>query len=115
MLRKINNILRYTTKSILLVLSIIVMFNINTINAKAEEDIITTHIWATTYDDWNHWEYCTLCGEVRNLAAHVYKDVWYQGQESCSAYNYSNRMCDCGYNYVYYKPHGNNLSEIFYH
>lgn len=72
--------------------------------AKADA-IEHTHIWATTYDSTNHWEYCTVCGEKRNVTAHVFTDHWYLGHESCNINNYSLRTCSCGYSYTYHKPH----------
>lgn len=72
--------------------------------AKADS-IEHTHIWATKYDDKNHWEYCTVCGEKRNVTAHTFTDHWAYGYESCSSNNYSRRICNCGYSYIYHKPH----------
>ena len=64
-----------------------------------------THIWASKYDTTNHWEYCTICGEKRNVTTHTYTDHWYGGN-SCSGQCYSIRTCECGYSYTYRKPHG---------
>lgn len=64
-----------------------------------------THIWATTYDSTNHWEYCTVCGEKRNVTAHVFTDHWNNGKESCFWSNYDTKTCECGYSYIYHKPH----------
>ena len=64
-----------------------------------------THIWATKYDSTNHWEYCTVCNQTRNVTAHSYTDKWYYGSESCNNGNYSLRTCSCGYSYKYIKPH----------
>lgn len=72
--------------------------------AKADA-IEHTHIWATKYDSTNHWEYCTVCGEKRNVTAHVFTDHWYLGYENCNRQNYSLRTCSCGYSYTYHKPH----------
>lgn len=72
--------------------------------AKADA-IEHTHIWATTYDSTNHWEYCTVCGEKRNVTAHVFTDHWNNGKESCSWTNYDTKTCECGYSYIYRKPH----------
>ena len=69
------------------------------------ETIDHTHIWATKYDSTNHWEYCTVCGDKRNVTAHVYTDHWAFGYESCRSDNYSRRICSCGYSYIYRKPH----------
>ncbi|MBE5936247.1 MAG: hypothetical protein E7262_10795 [Lachnospiraceae bacterium] len=92
--------------SMLLILVFVMCFNKNSnVVANAAEDVITTHIWATTYDKNNHWEYCTLCGEIRNKVAHTFVDHWLYGSESCNDTNFSTRICDCGYNYVYKKPH----------
>ena len=61
------------------------------------ETIEHTHIWATKYDSTNHWEYCTVCGEKRNVTAHVFTDHWQFGYESCNGNNYSLRTCtSCG-------------------
>ena len=72
----------------------------------AADTISHTHIWATKYDKTNHWEYCTVCGEKRNVTAHTFTDHWRLGYESCSSSNWSNRSCTCGYSYTYRKPHG---------
>ena len=72
--------------------------------AKADS-IEHTHIWATKYDDKNHWEYCTVYGEKRNVTAHVFTDHWVYGYESCNWANPSTRTCSCGYSYIYHKPH----------
>lgn len=64
-----------------------------------------SHIWATTYDATNHWEYCTVCGEKRNIHEHSFTDHWALGAESCRSTNYSIRTCDCGYSTTYRKPH----------
>ena len=69
------------------------------------ETIDHTHIWATTYDSTNHWEYCTVCGEKRNVTAHAFTDHWQFGYESCNGNNYSLRTCTCGFSYIYHKPH----------
>ena len=63
-----------------------------------------THIWATTYDSTNHWEYCTVCGEKRNVTAHVFTDHWYSNPYACGG-KASNRTCDCGYGYEYVPQH----------
>lgn len=63
-----------------------------------------THIWATKYDDKNHWEYCTVCGEKRNVTAHTFTDHWYSNPYVCGG-KASNRTCDCGYGYTYYPQH----------
>ena len=69
------------------------------------ETIEHTHIWATKYDSTNHWEYCTVCGEKRNVIAHAFTDHWQYGYESCNSNNYSLRTCTCGFSYIYHKPH----------
>lgn len=69
------------------------------------ETIDHTHIWATKYDSTNHWEYCTVCGEKRNVTAHAFTDHWQYGYESCNNNNYSLRTCTCGFSYIYHKPH----------
>jgi len=77
----------------------------NVMSSYAEE-IIHTHIWATKYDDKNHWEYCTVCNKVQNKQEHKCVDHWFNGTDSCVHNNFSNRICECGYNYTYKKPHG---------
>lgn len=75
--------------------------------ARAEK-IIHTHIWATKYNENKHWEYCTVCNEIRNEHTHNMVDNWEYGYESCHQYNgnnFSTRICECGYSYVYRKPH----------
>ena len=64
-----------------------------------------THIWADKYDSSNHWKYCTVCGTVKDKEAHTFTDHWYLGYKSCNSGNYSRRICNCGYSYIYHKPH----------
>ena len=40
-------------------------------STQVDEEIIHTHIWATSYDTSNHWEYCTVCQEKRNIKSHT--------------------------------------------
>ena len=64
-----------------------------------------THIWATKYDDKNHWEYCTVCGEKRNVTAHVFTETKERtSTASCDHYIHY-YSCKCGYHYMYKKPH----------
>lgn len=83
--------------------------SVNSENKCEEEEVIHTHIWATTYDKDKHWEYCTVCDRVRNEQVHTMEDNWFWGYPTChvSGDNYSTRICKCGYNYIYRKPHGN--------
>ena len=78
---------------------------ISNVSVAYAEKIIHTHIWATKYDDKNHWEYCTVCGDVKDKAEHKCVDHWFNGTDSCVHNNFSNRICECGYNYTYKKPH----------
>ena len=71
------------------------------------ETIDHTHIWATTYDSTNHWEYCTVCGEKRNVTAHAFTDHWYTYTYACGG-KASTRTCDCGYSYTYVPHHVQN-------
>lgn len=71
-----------------------------------------THIWATTYDSTNHWEYCTVCGEKRNVTAHTFTDHWAYGYESCNVNNPDTKTCSCGYSYEYHKPHEIDYSKL---
>lgn len=72
--------------------------------AKADS-VEHTHIWATKYDDKNHWEYCTVCGEKRNVTAHTFTETkeW-TIIGSCDHYIHY-YSCKCGYHYTYTKPH----------
>lgn len=63
-----------------------------------------THIWATTYDSTNHWEYCTVCSEKRNVTAHVFTETKTYNINSCDKFKHI-FTCKCGYNYTYMKPH----------
>ena len=71
------------------------------------ETIEHTHIWATKYDSTNHWEYCTVCGEKRNVTAHAFIDHWYTYTYACGG-KASTRTCDCGYSYTYVPHHVQN-------
>lgn len=77
-------------------------------STQVDEEIIHTHIWATKYDTKKHWEYCTVCNRIRNEETHSFTDNWAWGYPTChvSGNNYSTRICSCGYNYIYRKPHG---------
>ena len=99
-------------KSICVLLSLIVLViggrSPTTVFADAIEH---THIWATAYDSTNHWEYCTVCGEKRNVTAHEFTDHWqYPNTVHCYYTNYSTRTCDCGYSYVYRESHTPNTN-----
>lgn len=72
------------------------------------ESVNHTHVWASTYDENHHWEYCTVCGETRNEEEHDFTDHWALGYESCENVNYDTKTCSCGYSYVYRKPHTKN-------
>lgn len=65
--------------------------------AKADA-IEHTHIWATKYDDKNHWEYCTVCGAIQNKEPHTLIGNG-QSMVHCTD-KYSNayrKVCKCGY------------------
>lgn len=99
------NIKRRLTAIGLILSLIVLIFGGRSPTAVYADAIEHTHIWATTYDSTNHWEYCTICGEKRNVTAHVFTDHWHLGHESCHSANWSNRTCTCGYNYIYRKTH----------
>lgn len=65
--------------------------------AKADS-IEHTHIWATKYDDKNHWEYCTVCGAVKDKKPHTLVS---NGQSIAQCTNYYGNayreVCKCGY------------------
>ena len=69
------------------------------------ESVDHTHVWASTYDENHHWEYCTVCGEIRNEEEHNFTDHWALGHEGCEGGNYDIKTCSCGYSYTYFKPH----------
>ena len=96
---------RKKTISILLIIVIMLSQLFVPIGQSIAAEIEHTHIWSTKYDSTNHWEYCTVCGEKRNVTAHTFTDNWYYKRESCEMGNYSIRVCDCGYSYQYTKPH----------
>lgn len=100
-----RNVSGYVKVGIAIVSMVGTMILSNISVAKAEE-IIHTHIWATKYDKEKHWEYCTVCNKIKNESKHSFKDNWILGEESCLHKNYSTRICDCGYSYIYNKPHG---------
>ncbi len=106
-----RNITLKKIKICMLFACLFVMY-IGNINSKAygSDDVVTTCIWATEFNDDSHWEYCTIHGDIRNKETHTYEDNWYLGSESCHPSNFSTRICKCGHNYRYGKPHGN-LSE----
>lgn len=83
------------------------------------ESVDHTHVWATTYDENHHWEYCTVCGETRNEEEHNFTDHWALGYESCDYNNYCIKTCSCGYSYTYHKPHNwgglNSANTRFFH
>lgn len=62
------------------------------------DSIEHTHIWATKYDDKNHWEYCTVCGAVQNKEPHTLVG---NGQSMAQCTNYGGNAyretCKCGY------------------
>ena len=92
-------------KASLALMSLVVTMISSNISTVFAEQIIHTHIWATKYDDSKHWEYCTVCDKIKDSQEHKYTDHWRDGKESCWHYNYSTRVCDCGYSYKYIKPH----------
>lgn len=59
------------------------------------------HLWKTMYDETNHWEECTVCGEKNNIQIHSYKDNgWLRGtKDTCYSDNMHVFICDCGYSY----------------
>ena len=79
-----------------------------------------THIWADKYDSNNHWKYCTVCSEKRNVTAHTFTETkTWTSTGSCDHYIHY-YSCKCGYHYTYTKPHqveaewhgtGNRLSD----
>ena len=62
------------------------------------DSINHTHIWATKYDDKDHWEYCTVCGEIQDKEPHTLTG---NGQSMAHCTNFYNnayrKICNCGY------------------
>lgn len=79
--------------------------------AKADA-IEHTHIWADKYDSSNHWKYCTVCGAVKDKETHAFTDHWNYGYESCNDNNYDQKICSCGYSYIYHKQHDFDWSTV---
>lgn len=75
------------------------------VSAASTTGLEHSHIWATTYDATNHWEYCTICGEKRNITAHTFTDIWKNSGAHCSAYNICTSVCDCGYSHTWREEH----------
>lgn len=51
----------------------------------------------TKYDDNNHWQECTVCGNKFDVEKHELTRKWAFGYESCESANHYNDICDCGY------------------
>lgn len=103
--KKDNKILKRVL-SLCLVLMLVVT-SVHLFFPVGAETIDHTHIWATKYDSTNHWEYCTVCGEKRNVTAHAFTDHWYTYTYACGG-KASTRTCDCGYSYTYVPHHVQN-------
>lgn len=103
--KKDNKILKRVL-SLCLVLMLVVT-SVHLFFPVGAETIDHTHIWATKYDSTNHWEYCTVCGEKRNVTAHTFTDHWYTYTYACGG-KASTRTCDCGYSYTYVPHHVQN-------
>lgn len=87
----------YVKQLLTFLLSLIVLVATTPDLAKADA-IEHTHIWATKYDDKNHWEYCTVCGAVQNKEPHTLVGNG-QSMVHCTD-KYSNayrKVCKCGY------------------
>ena len=107
-------------KMSLALISVIGTTLLSNVSVARAEELIHTHIWATKHDNNSHWEYCTICAKTRNNEKHKYTDNWKYSKESCWPYNYSTRVCDCGYSYEYHKEHTNvkgwyNATNRLYH
>lgn len=103
--KKFSNILKMSV-ALVAMLGTMVLSNISI--ARADEEIIHTHIWATKYDKDKHWEYCTVCNKIKDESAHKFTDTWEFGKESChrsNGDNFCTKICECGYSYIYRKPH----------
>ena len=63
------------------------------------------HTFKTMYDENNHWEECTICGEIEEQSKHEIQKVWAFGKESCYVENYATNTCNkCGYSFIDYAP-----------
>lgn len=108
---KTSRMRRFKSICVLLSLMVLIFGGGRSPTAVFADTIEHTHIWATTYDNTNHWEYCTVCGEKRNVTAHTFTDHWqYHNTAHCYYSNYSTRTCDCGYSYIYRESHTPNTN-----
>ncbi len=62
------------------------------------------HLWKKIYDENNHWEECTVCGEKQSIEKHSYTTTWALGYESCHRSNYYTKSCLCGYSFIGCRP-----------
>ena len=62
------------------------------------------HIIKTMYNENEHWEECTICGQKQSILKHNFTTVWDLNSESCQYYNFATNSCSCGYSYVWHKP-----------
>ena len=106
-----NILLRTRNLIVILILSTllisIVPFNLiesiaseTNVRSVSEADIpVHTHIWKTKFNDDEHWEECTVCGEVSGKHAHyLYGNG---GKKTLCENGYYNQAyretCSCGY------------------
>lgn len=99
------NIKRRLTAIMLIYSLMVLIFGGRSPTTVYADTVEHTHIWADKYDSNNHWKYCTVCGAVKDKEVHTFTDHWAFGYESCRTSNYSKRICNCGYSYIYHKPH----------
>ena len=108
MKRVIKRIRNIVAVSILLMLLLnVVPFNLIGVEASGvdlrsanEADIpVHTHIWKTKFDENEHWEECTVCGEIQNKHAHTLSGNG--GKKTLCENGYYNQAyretCSCGY------------------
>ena len=104
-IKRIRNLIAITVISMLL-LSVIPFNSIDVIAAEtnvrsvSEADIpVHTHIWKTKFNDNEHWEECTVCGEIQNKHAHTFYGNG--GKKTLCENGYYNQAyretCGCGY------------------
>ena len=105
-LRRVRNILLVAT--LLMLLISVISFCSTEVNASEtnlrsvneESDIpVHTHIWKTKFNENEHWEECTVCGEIQNKHAHTLSGNG--GKKTLCENGHFNQAyretCSCGY------------------
>ncbi len=72
---------------------------IDVTNLEDNNTIKHEHSLKTEFDNTQHWEKCTICGEKVNIVNHIYIDKGWTMGNSCSESNVHKFTCNCGYSY----------------